>query len=184
MPTFEVDFGGVQATTPIYKKGLYELTIKKVSGRAYDKVDDKTGHRTTVRLIQITPKMVGQYDSKGKIKTTDEAGKNIKDQDVEGIRLYLHSEGALKMSKQACMAFFGFTRDEEEKFNEYFKTLDLKFDAEQDESGDYTVTLGSGWESLTGKNFKAQLSEGVYEDKANNKSIPQQNFDNFFPVGR
>jgi hypothetical protein len=77
MPRMEPDFDwtNVQATTPIYPKGDYELTVKSIRGQAWPKRDDNgnpTGDVT--KVIRLRPVLVGIYDSKGKLAFVHQGG--------------------------------------------------------------------------------------------------------------
>lgn len=180
MQEFTPDFTKYHASTPIYKKGMYEIVVDKVQARAYDTTDD-AGQSKQVRMVTLRNKMVGVYDSKGKLLTTQD-GAEIKGEDVEDVRLYIHSDGAMKFTKRILMAVLGYSKEEEDKFNEFLAKQDVRFSIEEKETEDgYNVVLGSFWEGLAGKHFKVGLSEGVYE--RNGVKEPQQNFDTYLPVG-
>lgn len=180
-PRVEPDFDKVHAQTPIWDKGLYELAIGKVAGRAYDK--EEKGKVTTVMYVGLRPKLVGVYDSAGKLHT-DIDGTEIADQAVEEIRLYIHSQGAREFSKRIMMAIFGYDKKEEEQYNEFVKTLDLRFDYEEKDGEDgYDVTLGAGWNELAGKRVKAQMKKGTFKNQRTDEFEERQDFDSFFPVG-
>lgn len=182
MITFEPDFSTVHASTPIWKKGTYEITVSKVRGRAWDKTDEKTQEKTMVRGVEIRLKLVGVYDSAGKLSTSMD-GAEIAGKDVEPQTLYIHSDGAMAFSKRIMMAILGYKKEEEEEFNEYFKTLDLKMGIEEADGGGYDVTIGEGWQTLAGKNVIVTLSEGEREDKTTKQKLPTQEFGVWLPTG-
>jgi hypothetical protein len=183
MPRIEPDFDKVHAMTPVWGKGLYELVLGKPRGSAYDKSDDKTGKSTHVAFVGVRPKIVGIFDSNG-VLSTDVDGTDIEGQQVEEIRLYLHSQGAREFSKRIMMAIFGYEGDAkgEAEYNEWVKTLDLSFESEENEDGEgYTVTLGDGWQLLEGKHVKSMMDKGSFKDR-NDEVKERQDFNSFFPV--
>lgn len=182
MPRFEPDFAGVFASTPIWSKGDYELAIESVRGQAWDQVKD--GHETgvIVKVVKLRPKIKGMYDSNGKL-ITEVDGVDIADQAAEEISLWIHSKGAMAMSKRAIMAILGYDEKEEEEFNNYLRggNLDLSFDFEESDEG-YDVTLGSGWESLAGKLVGAHLDKQQVNIEGR-EPFEQQQYIRFFPAG-
>ena len=183
-PIMEPDFdwGDVQASTPIYKKGEYELSITGVRGSAWYK-KDKAGNPTTeiTKVVKLRPRIVGVYNSEGKLSSEQE-GKTIKDGQCEEINLWLHSEGGLKMSKKQMMSVCGYNPNDEadeKKFNEWLKSakLNLGTKVEENESGDGLVlTIGDGWEKLlVGKNVKANMEPETREVEGRDP-IVQQNY--------
>ncbi len=164
----DFDWGDVQASTPIYKKGEYELTITKVRGSAWRK-KDKAGNPTDVitKVVKLRPRIVGVYDSSGKLHSEQE-GKDIKDSACEEINFWIHSEGGRMMSKRQMMSVCGynpFDEADEKKFNEFLKTskLDLTAKVTESESGDgFVLVLGDGWEKLlVGKNVRANMEPEI-----------------------
>ena len=115
MPTMEADFnwGDVQASTPIHPKGEYELTIVGVRGSAWPK-RDKAGNTTgeVVKVIRIRPRIVGVYNSEGKLKSELD-GKTIRDKSCENINLWLHSDGGREMAKRYMRAILGYNSAED-----------------------------------------------------------------------
>lgn len=190
-PRMEADFSWteVQATTPIYEKGDYEITIKKVRGRAWEK-KDKAGNPTgdVTKLIEIIPEMVGVYDSKGKLKTSQN-GKEIKGQPCEPIPMWLTTQGALRMSKRSMMAICGYNpadETDEKKFDAFLKSasLDLKFNVVEREDGEgLTLEIGDGYEKLlVGKNVRASM-EPEMRDREGADPVEQQRYTRLSPLG-
>ena len=182
MPTMEADFswGDVQASTPIHPKGEYELTIVGVRGSAWPK-RDKAGNTTgeVVKVIRFRPRIVGVYNSEGKLKT-ELNGKEIKDKACENISLWVHSEGGLGMSKRHMMAVLGYNSAdevEEKKFDRFLKDagVDLSFRHEENEAGDgYVLHIGEGWEKLfVGKNVRVQMEPETRKQEGKEDRISQ-----------
>lgn len=185
MPRMEADFdwGDVQASTPVHDKGDYELTIARVRGRAWFK-KDKSGNPTSeiTKVVALTPKIVGQYDSNGKLNTEK------KDQDAEEINLWVHSDGGRKMAKKSMMAICGYNPDdkkEEDEFNKFLKTSGLQLGTpveDGEEDGKLVLNLGEGWEKLlVGKNVRAHLDKETREQEGK-EPIVQQNYVRLSPV--
>lgn len=170
-PRMEPDFEwtDVQATTPVYPKGDYELTVKSVRGSAWAKTD-KEGNPTgaVVRVVRFKTQVVGVYDSKNKLKT-EQNGRTIKDLPADDINIWVHSEGGRRMGKKYMMAIIGFDPNEpaeETKFNEWLakQGVDLSARLTENDDGGYGLAIGDGWEALfVGKNVKASLDVGVSE---------------------
>lgn len=182
MPRFEPDFTTVFATTPVWSKGDYEILIESVRGQAWDQVKNGQETGTVVQVVKLRPKIKGVYDSKGKLQTEID-GVDIADQAAEEIALWIHSKGAMAMSKRAIMAILGYSEKEEEDFNEFLRTgsLDLSFEIEESEDG-YDVTLGSGWEQLVGKLVGVHLDKQQVNIEGR-EPFEQQQYVRFFPAG-
>lgn len=187
MPRFEPDFTQVQASTPVYEKGPYELSTERISGSAWNKTDSG-GDSYQVRRVRIGCKVQGFIDSKGKVKKDHPEHGDIEGKDVKPIDLYIHSPGAMKMAKRQMMAILGYNADEpkdEEAFNEWLKGgVDLGFDAEPSEDGDgFDVTLGDGWETFVGKRVIAYLDKEMYQRDESAEPEEQQVIGRLSPVG-
>lgn len=188
-PRMEPDFDwtDVQATTPVYPKGDYQITVVDIRGSAWPKTDD-SGNATGVitKVVRFRNKMVGVYNSKGKL-STELDGKPIGGEAVEDLNLWVHSDGGRKMAKQSMMAILGYSpRDgqEEKKFNELLKKqkADLSTRLEEGEDGSLSLVLGDGWKALfVGKNFRASLEEETREIPGRDP-ILQQNYQSISPV--
>ena len=190
-PRMDADFDwgeGTQASTPIYEKGDYQLTIKNVRGSAWFKKDangNPTGDIT--RVVKIRPEIVGVYDSKGKLKGETPEGKKVAGGTAEEINLWIHSEGGRRQSKRAMMAILGYNPDDqgdEKKFNEFLKKakLDLGHKVEENETGDGLVmSLGDGWKTFVGKNVRAHMEPETREVEGREPVI-QQNYVRLSPV--
>jgi hypothetical protein len=189
-PVFEPDFdwGEVQATTPVYPKGDYELTIKSVRGSAWPKTD-KNGNPTgeITMVVRFRPEMVGAYDSKDKLSSKGPDGKDIKGGSCEDINLWIHSDGGRKMAKGYMMAVLGYNpRDgEQEKlFNKFLKDqkADLSASVEENDDGSLSLKIGGGWEQLfVGKNVRAHMDEEIREIEGRDP-VTQQNYVRLQPV--
>ena len=183
-PIMEPDFdwGDVQTSTPIYKKGEYELTITGVRGSAWYK-RDKAGNPTTniTKVVKLRPRIVGVYNSDGKL-LTEQDGKIIKDSQCEEINFWLHSEGGRKMSKSQMQSICGynpFDEADEEKFNEFLKDskLNLSSKVAENESGEGLIlTIGDGWKTLlVGKNVRANMEPETRKQEGRD-DVVQQNY--------
>lgn len=184
-PIMEPDFdwSSVRASTPIYEKGEYELTIKRLRGSAWNKTDDVTGEIIGVtQVIRLTPEMVGHFNSQGELQT-EKDGKEIAGEDCEDINLWLHSDGARKMSKRTMMAIAGYDSEDAEaetEFDEFLKNsgLDLSVKTGDNEDGTGLVLeIGDGWEELlVGKNVRAFMDVELYNDQR------QQDYQRLTPI--
>ncbi|KKL70665.1 hypothetical protein LCGC14_2102680 [marine sediment metagenome] len=183
-PIMEPDFdwGDVQASTPIHKKGEYELTITGVRGSAWFK-RDKAGNPTTdiTKVVKLRPRIVGVYNSEGKL-LTEQDGKVIKDLQCEEINLWVHTEGGRTMSKRQMMAVCGynpFDEADEKKFNEFLKSskLNLSSKVAENESGEGLVlAIGDGWKTLlVGKNVRVNMEPEVRKQEGRD-DVTQQNY--------
>ena len=191
MPRMEADFDwtGVSASTPIYPKGDYEVSVVGVRGRAWPKRDQNnipTGVITQVVSCRV--KMVGFYGSDKKLKSVGPDGKEIKGESVEDINLWMHSDGGRKMAKQQMMAIAGYNHNDpndEKKFNAFLKSseLNLSFNAEENEAGDgYVLNIGDGWATLLdGKNVRASLDQSTRAVEGK-EDILQQEYKRLSPV--
>lgn len=193
-PRMEADFDwaeDVKATTPIHEKGEYELTVLRVRGQAWYKKDPKTGEQTReiTKVIKIAPKLVGKYNSEGKLDPLSEL--NDTERACEDISLWVHSDGGRKMSKQQMMAICGYNPNdpkEEDKFNEYLKSsgLDLSSKVEEVEGdeGKLTLVIGEGWEKLLkGKNVRAMMDKETRAVEGRD-AVVQQVYNRLTPVNQ
>lgn len=185
-PRMEADFDWteVQAAVPVHDKGDYELTIERVRAQAWYK-NDKQGNQSSdiTKVIKLTPRVVGQYDSTGKLDTTGKAA----GKPAEEISLWIHSEGARQMSKKHMMAISGYNPNEEsdeKKFNEFLRSsgLDLKTSVEEGEDGKLILKIGEGYEKLLkGKNVRGALDQETYQAEGKEPVI-QQKYARLSPV--
>ena len=184
----DFDWGGVQASTPVYSKGVYQVSIDGVRGSAWPKRDSKGDPTSEVtEVIRFRPKMMGVIGSDGKLKTEHE-GKDIAGQSVEDINLWVHTEGGLKQAKRIMMAVLGYNPEddsEEDKFNKFLKDSgkDLTWSREEREDGEgYILTIGEGWvELFKGKAAKVHMEPQTREVEGRDP-IVQQNFTRVIPV--
>jgi hypothetical protein len=161
MPRFAPDMEGTRATTRIFERGEYEIELKKPTGRVYVKDDG-----TEVANITYFATMIGKIKADGKLDDEFEG------EDVSPIRMYAHTEGAFRMTKQFLMAAYGYNRDEEDVFNkEVGKEKDWTLDGEEDET-----IIGSGYSDVAGNRVRVTLDKEKYEGRE------QQDFRAFFPV--
>ena len=184
----DFDWGGVQASTPVFKKGDYELEIKKVRGSAWPK-KDKQGNPTgdITQVIRLRCEMQGVLDSKGKLQGKQD-GKEIRGVTTEEANLWVHTDGGRKQAKKVMMAICGYNPEEqsdEDKFNAFLKKsgLDLSFKAipKDDDSG-YTLEIGEGWAALLeGKQVRCTMDEEIRKQEGREDSL-QQNFVRFSPI--
>ncbi len=165
-PRFDPDLQKARASFPIHPRGDYELAVVEMTGLGYtkDNGDEISGARLNLEVV-------------GCILGDGTLDRELEGQPCTGLRLYIHNEGSLNMTKQAIMAILGYTREEEDKFNdEVAGKLDLGIDWDED-SDEGEVTLGSGWSQLEGKHFIATLSKRSWEGRE------QQDIGGFMPVG-
>lgn len=169
MPRFNPDMNSVTAVTPVYPKGQYELKVAKVSPFGYTKDDG-----SEIFGANLSIKMVGEIDSAGELDRT------LEGEDVLPLRIYQHTEGAVKYSKTQVMAILGYARtpDAEDDFNAFIKDQDFQFygdlDADDEEDG---LRFGSGWNTLVGRHFIATLKKEERDDGSFS-----QDYGNFLPL--
>lgn len=189
-PLMEADFNWteeVQASVPVYEKGDYELTIKKVRGQAWYKPDEH-GNPTEVitTVVKARPEMVGVINSEGKLKS-EQNKKKIAGSPCEEINFWLTSDGAKRMSKRQLMAVAGYNPDEEEDeaaFNDFVKKskLDLSFRVEERDDGKLDLIIGDGWGTLLiGKNVRSHM-EPETRERSGMDAVTQQNYVRLYPV--
>lgn len=180
MPTWMPDFENTHANVVVQPQMRVQLSLEKLTGFAYDREKDNAH----LLGINATLKIVGKYDSKGKLNTTDyPAG-----EEVERIRLWMHSEGGLKMTKRILMAFAGFGLKEEKEYNAWAAKQDFGIEQDENDEGGYDVTLHEGWNVFIGKHADVELDKKMYQpkdDSGANSGEPQeqQDYKSWSPVG-
>lgn len=164
---FAPDFTQVSAGMKIFPRGDYELSASGVKAIGYYK-KDKDGEPTEefISGCQVNVEMVGRIGNDGQLDRADEG------ESVAPLRLYVHSKKAWGMTKGSIMALLGYTREEEQQFNEMLGTdADFSVEGEGDEA-----TLGGSWGRLTGQHFTAQLSTRMWQQRE------QQDIGTLMPV--
>jgi hypothetical protein len=190
-PIMEADFdwlGNTQASTPVFSKGEYELTIKSIRGQAWPKTDD-SGNATGVitQKIALKPEMVGTFDSKGKL-VGEQEGKVIKGIGCEDINFWMHSDGGKKMSKRQIMAILGYNPNNEQDeadFNAFIVKSKLDFSVkpvENDDGDGYVLVLGEGWNKLVGQSVRSIMEPETR--KRGDEEVVQQNYKSLSPVNK
>lgn len=159
-PRFEPDLGAVRATTRIFEPGEYVVKIGTPYPMAYTKDDG-----TEIGGARYSLEMVGRIGPDGSLDDANEG------ESVTNVRCYVHTEGALSMAKRFLMAAFGYSRNDEEAFNE-----------EVLGSGDFGVAgegddaeLGESWAQCSGNLVRVSLDTELYEGEE------QQNFRGWSP---
>lgn len=177
MPRLSPDMTDVSANIKIYDKGDYEIAVKSVFGFANDGTN---GFNYGVAVQHV---IVGKYDSKGNLDKSDEGNQ------VENVRLFVHTKDAMRMSKRYLMAAFGFNKKEEDEFNEWYKSQDWHVDAEKDDNDRYVIdSIGDGWKKLVDHHVKVRLDKTIYEPvdrdtgEKTGEQIEQQKFGTWSPV--
>lgn len=163
-PRWEPDFAGTHATTPVYDRGEYRVTVGRPSGIAYtkDNGDEVAG-------VRYSLKMVGAKNADGSIDDT------MAGEEVSQLRLYVHSAGAMRMTKRILMALFGYDRNDEASFNDDV-IGNGDFSIIPGETDDDRPTLGDGWTSCVGNEVDVILDQDEYEGEL------QQTHKSFSPV--
>lgn len=155
MPRFEPDMEKTRATTRIFENGEYEVEVGEPEGMLYVRDDGRE-----IAGVRYPLTMVGRMTADGNIEEEGDWGEA--GEDVAPVRLYVHSEKAWPIAKSHVMAFMGYTREEEDVFNEEFvseHTWHVDGDPESDEEPE----LGSAWEACEGQHVIFPLEEGMYE---------------------
>jgi hypothetical protein len=148
-PRFEPDLGAVRATTRIFDSGEYVLKI----GDAYPISYTREKDGAEIGGARYALEMVGRIQADGSLDDAH-AGES-----VTANRVYIHSEGALSMAKRFLMAAFGYSRNDEESFNEeVLSSGDFSISGEGDEA-----ELGSSWAQCSGNLVRVSLDKDTYE---------------------
>ena len=166
-PNFQPDFADIKAGFRTLDRGEYELLLGAPKGFAYTKDDG-----TEVSGVRVPVNVVGQVMSDGSIDDKYEGDS------VSPIRLYLHTEGAFRMTKQFLLAANGYEiSDEDTADSEFFKGADFGFEVnEESEDERPDVTLGAAWGLLKGNHVRVTADIQMYNDK------PSQNWQTWLPI--
>lgn len=151
-PRFAPDLEAANATTPIYEKGDYQVKIVRCRPSVFLNKNDEMR-----ASINYDLKMVGQYNSKGKLDTKEE-GKDVRPQ-----TLWLHTEKTEGMNKQFLMAAMGYSRtpeDEEAANKAFFSKHEFWIDGEP---GDENFECGNGYHEPVGRIVNVSLDVEIYE---------------------
>lgn len=164
-PVFTPDFGEVRATTRVFDRGTYVVELGKARPIGYEKDDG-----TVVVGARVPMTIVHQVLGDG---STDDT---FAGEDVTPVRCYIHSKGALRMTKRMLMAFYGYDRNSEEEFNnEVLSQADFGVTPPEEEDDEATFT-GEGWLAFAGNHVQVLLSTDTYEGEE------QQQHGNWAPV--
>lgn len=166
-PIMQPDFSDVKAGFRTLDRGEYQLVLGKPKGFYYVKDNGKE-----VGGVRVPVNVVGQIMADGSIDDQYEGDA------VSPVRLYLHTEGAFRMTKQFLLAAAGYAiEDEDEADEEFFAVTDFSFDVDdEDDPENATVTLGDGWSGLEGNHVRVTADIDIYEGN------PQQNWRSWLPV--
>ena len=166
-PNFTPDFADVKAGFRTLDRGEYELILGAPKGFAYTKDDG-----TEVAGVRFPANVAAQVMSDGSLDDKYEGDS------VSPVRLYLHTEGAFRMTKQFLLAANGFEiSQEDEADTEFFADADFSFEVDEDSDEERPeVTLGAAWEALKGNRVRVTADIQMYNDK------PSQNWQTWLPV--
>jgi len=149
MSVFTPDFAAVDAGFPIYDRGMYRVKITAREPAVWEK-NDEHGNVTIVSRVRYKLEMFGMLDDDGEVQTTDANGKEIIGKSVQAMDVYLHTKDAWSFAKLFLMAAFGYSKNEENEFNEFFQENKDEFMFSGD-AGDPDETLndnlGSAWDA-------------------------------------
>ena len=160
MPRIEVVMDEHRATTRIFERGEYELSVERAIPFAREKEEGGVSCGIMYGL-----KIVGQI-------VDGELDETFTGEDVRPFSYYLHSDGGIRMGKSFMIAALGF--DDEDLFNEEYGSDpdQFLFDGEPEEE----ITAGPGWDLPVGKHVKVTLTQRIYQDE------PTQEFRNWLPA--
>lgn len=156
MPIFDVDFSAVQANIPIHEKGQYQLKITRATPKIFAKKDDfgmPTGEHSAG--VEYGFELAGKFDD----ETNELITEGYEGKQVESQIMWIHSEGALRMTKRFIMAASGFNpATQEEEFDAQLEPGAFGFEGEVEDDSD-AIQLGSAWTSVVGNYVNARLSK-------------------------
>lgn len=173
-PRFEPDMEKTRATLRIFPRGDYLVKITEAAPFMYVREKDKV----VVAGMQYNLQMRGKMDANGNV--TDE----FENEAVTPNKVYIHSEKAYGMAKQFVMIANGYSRDEEDKFNEEFVREHKWFFEGDEEAEDIEATLevGDAWKTPAGKLIIAHLDSRMYDPKDGSPPSEQQDFRGWMPA--
>jgi hypothetical protein len=165
-PSFTPDFADVKAGFRTLDRGEYELILGQPKGFSYVKDDG-----THVVGVRFPTNCAAQVMSDGSLDDKYEGDS------VSPIRLYLHTEGAFRMTKQFLLAACGYSISEEDAADEeFFSDADFSVDVDDEDEENHEVTLGAAWDGLKGNRVRVTADIQMYNDK------PSQNWQTWLPV--
>ena len=166
-PNFQPDFADVKAGFRTLDRGEYELALGQPKGFAYTKDDG-----TEVAGVRIPANVVGQVMADGSMDDKYEGDA------VAPIRLYLHTEGAFRMTKQFLLAANGYDiSDEDTADSEFFSEADFSFEVDEETDEERpNVDLGATWDALKGNRVRVTADIQMYNDR------PSQNWQTWLPI--
>ncbi len=178
MPIFTPDFTQVDAGFPVHPAGRYQVKITKRKPFVRLKKENDQGIRETSAGIRFSLEVVGQYDEEGELDTTL-AGKPASNNAV-----YLHSQGGWQFSKPFVMAAFGYSKNEEDAFNEYFQENqeNFLFSGDPGDAED-NIEVGSAWDEMVDKLVNVTMTKStrvINEDTGETED--QQEYSSWAPV--
>ena len=160
MPRIAVVMDEHRATTRVFERGEYELSVERSTPFLREKDDGSENFGIMYGL-----KIVGQV-------VDGELDETYAGEDVRPLNCFLHTDGSIRMMKRFMMAVLGY--DEEEEYDKDFggDEEQFLFDAEKDQK----IEVGSGWALPVGKHVKVTLDKEIYQDEE------QQRFKNWTPA--
>lgn len=175
-PRFEPDLTKTRASTRIFDRGEYELEITglrpvQFGGDNYIYTRESDGE--VVAGVATTFKMVGRVQPDGSLD------REFEGEDVSSDRHYIHTEGSYPFTKRFLMAAAGFSREEEDAFDEEWASDNPIFiDGEPDDPD--SQELGPGWEAIVGLHVVASLDQRMSEEEGDDRVF--QEFRSYQPV--
>lgn len=178
MPIFTPDFGSVDAGFPVHDAGRYQVKVTKRKPFCRLKKENDQGVRETSAGVRFNLEIVGRYDDEGELDT-DLAGKPASSNSV-----YLHSEGGWQFSKPFVMACFGYSKNQEGEFNEWFQENqdDFHFSADPGDAEE-NMELGSAWDDMVDRLVNVTMSKSTrVVDDTTGETEDQQEYSSWAPV--
>lgn len=172
MPRFTPDLDETRATTRVFDPCEAEMKITGVQGVLYMKEED--GDEWPVAGVRCQYEHVGRIQDDGSLDTEHEG------EDMAPDTHYIHSEGALPFTKRFLMAAYGFTREEEEEFDDFLEERDFSLDG--DPESDEDPEIGDGWKELEGLRVAADVDIRAVEDEETGEVTKYQDYTSYFPA--
>lgn len=161
-PRFEPDLSKARASTRIFDRGEYEVQVTglgpvEFGGENYIYSSERESGVVEVAGVRVELEMVGE------IQADSSLDREFEGEDVAPARFYVHTEGAWPFAKRFLMAAAGFSREEEDEFDEeWVPDNPIFIDGDVDEPD--TQELGPGWESIVGQNVQVTLDKEMSDD--------------------
>src|SRR5690606_12167095 len=108
MSIFTPDFTAVDASFPVYPKGMYQVKVTKRTPFLRERKDEENNKVTQVAGVRYALEIYGRFDDNGELVDTGEDGRPIRGKPASAMNVFLHTQGGWQFAKPFLMAACGY----------------------------------------------------------------------------